>query len=265
MKEVTLAQVIESLKTVGVCPGEGVLVHSAIQYLGRPAGGVEMYKNAFDAVLGPEGTLAVPAFNFGFARGEPFDPSQTPSEKMGAFAEFVRRLPEAKRSPHPMQSVAVVGRWAADIAARETPSAFDPGSAFDRMLELDFRMVLLGATIQFASIVHYSEQKARVPYRYWKTFRGTIVRNGVGVAAECRMFARDLELDPENDFTPVQRWLEGQGLWRQVRLNYGYVAACKLRDVVAAADDLLSRDAWALVRGGERLKKRFETGNDGKG
>lgn len=264
MKEVTLEQVVDSLKAVGIGRGDGVLVHSAIQYFGRPVGGVQMYWKAFEAVLGPEGTLAVPTFNFGFARGEPFDARHTPSERMGLLAEYIRCLPNARRSPHPLQSLAVVGRWAADIAGRDTPSAFDPGSGFERMLELDFLMVLLGASIQVASIVHYSEQKAQVPYRYWKTFQGTVVRDGVAVATEYRMFARDLALDPQNDFRPVQSWLEGRGLWRQARLNYGHVAACRLRDVVAAADDLLAHNPWALVKDGERMRRlAAEMGRDG--
>lgn len=256
MKEVTLEQVVQSLRAVGVGRGGGVLLHSAIQYFGRPVGGVEMYWKALVEVLGPEGTLAVPAFNFAFARGEPFDVQRTPSDQMGVLSEYVRSLPQAKRSPHPLQSIAVVGRWAEDIADRDTASAFDPGSAFERMLELDFEMVLLGASIQVASIVHYSEQKAQVPYRYWKTFRGTVVRGGAAAVREYRMFARDLALDPQNDFGPVQTWLEARGLWRQTRLNYGHVAACRLGDVVAAADDLLAHDPWALVRDGERVKQQ---------
>ncbi len=77
-----------------------------------------------------EGTLAVPAFNFGFARGEAYDPQSAPSIGMGAFSEYVRQRPEALRTTHPTQSLAVAGRWAKDLAERDTASAFDPGSAF---------------------------------------------------------------------------------------------------------------------------------------
>lgn len=256
MQAITLGLLIDGLRQVGIGQGDGVLVHSAIQYLGRPEGGVDLYRLAFEQVLGPDGTLAVPAFNFGFARGATFDARSTPSEQMGVFAEHIRTLPQARRSAHPLQSVAVIGRHAADVAGRDTPSAFDPGSAFERMLELDFKAVFLGATIQVASIVHYSEQKARVPYRTWKTFEGTVVRQGQPVAAACRMYARDLALDPQNDFAPVQRHLEAAGSWRQMRLNYGNVAACRMQDIVDAADRLLAEDAWALVRDGQALRQQ---------
>jgi aminoglycoside N3'-acetyltransferase len=239
--------VAEVLRRVGVEAGDGVLVHAAIQYLGRPSGGVGLYWHAFRQVLGDAGTLAVPTFNFGFARGLPFDRGNTPSEEMGVFAEHIRGLPEARRSAHPLQSIAAIGRHADDLASRDTPSAFDPGSGFERMLDLNFKMVLLGAGIKVASIVHYSEQKNQVPYRYWKDFEGTIIEEGRPRTAVYRMFARDLDLDPRMDFTPVQRALEQKGRWTQAKLNYGKVALCPLREVAAAADELLQQDPWALV------------------
>jgi aminoglycoside 3-N-acetyltransferase len=263
LNEVTRDQVVECLRRIGVEAGDGVLVHAAIQYLGRPSGGVGLYWDAFRQVLGERGTLVVPTFNFGFARGLPFDTANTPSEEMGVFAEHVRCLPDAKRSPHPLQSVAVVGRHADDLARRDTPSAFDPGSAFERMLDLDFKMVLLGASIKVASIVHYSEQKNRVPYRYWKDFEGTIIEAGRPRTAVYRMFARDLALDPRMDFTPVQRTLEEEGRWTQTKLNYGKVALCPLREVVAAADELLQRDPWVLV--GNRAEVELRRSGAGRG
>ena len=94
MLQVTADQVVAALQATGVQPGDGVLVHSAIQYLGQTEGGVGMYYTslcrALDIRIGlnpgdpGSGTLVVPAFNFAFARGEPFDPQTTPSAGMGA-------------------------------------------------------------------------------------------------------------------------------------------------------------------------------------
>lgn len=247
MKNVAAKDVAAALRALGIGAGETLLCHSAVQFLGRPEGGLVMYLDAIQSVLGPEGTLAVPAFNFGFARGEPFDPVQTPAEGMGAFSEFVRRRPEARRTPHPLQSLAVFGRHALDLAARDTPSAFDPGSAFERLLELDGRLLLLGADVQAASIVHYCEQRACVPYRYWKTFSGLVNTPAGWQTRSYRMYARDLQLDPQLDLRPVQRELTARRQWRAVPLNYGRVSACSLRAFVAAAGDLLAADPWALV------------------
>ncbi|MGW8249989.1 MAG: AAC(3) family N-acetyltransferase, partial [Anaerolineales bacterium] len=116
LRQVTQQQVADTLRAAGVRPGDSLLVHSALQYLGQPIGGVGMYYMALHSILEGEptpesqfatrdsplhsGTLAVPAFNFAFARGEAYDPKSTPSVGMGAFSEYVRRLPYSLRTAH---------------------------------------------------------------------------------------------------------------------------------------------------------------------
>ena len=247
MQEVTQKQVTNCLKALGLVPGDGLLVHSAVQFLGRPAGGLKMYLEAIQEVTGPDGTLVVPTFNFGFAHGESFDPHSTPSQGMGAFSELVRQLPEARRTPHPLQSIAVVGRYADDLANRDTASAFDAGSAFERMLELDFKLLLLGADSRAVSMFHYCERRANVPYRYWKDFTGAVRTDSGWETKTYRMFVRDLELNPQLTIDPVVDYMESAGQWRSQTLNYGQVTVCKLSEFVAAADKFLAEDPWVLV------------------
>jgi aminoglycoside N3'-acetyltransferase len=236
-----------ALAAVGVTAGDGLLVHSALQFFGKPEGGLQMYLDALLAAIGPKGTLAVPTFPFTFNRGLDYDPTTTPSKDMGVFSEFVRTQPSTRRTKHPMQSLAVVGAAATDLAERDTQSAFDDASAFDRMLVLNFKLLLLGADIQAASIVHYSEQRAQVPYRYWKNFNGRIKESAQWQPRTYRMFVRDLDLDPQLRLAPIQKALEARRQWHSVALHYGKIAACSLADFVAAADALLAADAWALV------------------
>jgi aminoglycoside 3-N-acetyltransferase len=247
MHEVTQEQVVECLQALGIGQGDGLLCHSAIQFFGRPSSGVGMYLDAILAVIEEQGTLAVPAFNFGFARGEPYDPQQTPSQDMGAFSEYVRQRPEARRTTHPMQSLAVIGHYAADLTSRDTLSAFDPGSAFERMLELDFKLLLLGADVSATSIYHISEQRNLVPYRYWKDFSGLVHGEHGWQERTYRLFVRDLDLDPITTAGPVQELLQERGQWRSLVLNYGKIASCRLLDFVAAVDHFLTNDPWSLV------------------
>lgn len=264
MKKVKTAQAVAALQAVGVQPGDGLLVHSAIQYLGLPQGGAGMYYQALWSVLEDQpardndpqpleqSTLAAPAFNFAFARGEAYDPQTTPSQGMGAFSEYLRQLPFALRTPHPMQSLAVIGRFASDLASRDTASAFDSGSAFERMLELDFKLLLLGADIQAVSMLHYSEQRCAVPYRFWKEFSAPYHTRQGWQTRTYRLFARDLNIDPQRGgpriaLYPVQYALQERKLWSATALNYGQIAACRLRDFVTVLDEFLQADPWSLV------------------
>jgi aminoglycoside 3-N-acetyltransferase len=259
MLEVSQEQLLSTLRHVGVKPGDGLLVHSALQYLGKPNGGPKLYLSALMEALGiastgetdhatdATGTLAVPTFNFGFARGQAYDLQSTPSQGMGVLSEQVRTHPLAKRTPHPMQSLAVIGHYAADLANRDTPSAFDPGSAFERMLELDFSILLIGADIQAVSVLHLVEQRLSVPYRYWKEFKGEVRMPQGWESKTYRMYVRDLDIDPHIDLHPVQRRLEERRQWLSTPLNYGQVARCRMTDFVVAVSEFLERDPWSLV------------------
>jgi aminoglycoside 3-N-acetyltransferase len=247
MQEVSAEQVSLILRQLGIQAGDGLLVHSAIQFLGRPQGGAGMYLDAILDVVGPQGTVAAPTFNFAFASGEAYDPAETPSVGMGAFSEYVRRLPQARRTAHPMQSLAVIGAAADDLAGRDTLSAFDPGSAFERMLELDYKLLLLGADWRAISIIHYSEQRAGVPYRYWKDFTGPVRTTEGWQTKTYRMYSRDLDIDPQLTLEPIVEILEHCGQWKSEPLNYGRISTCRLNDFVAAADSILTADPWTLV------------------
>jgi aminoglycoside 3-N-acetyltransferase len=269
MRNVRKGQVVALLNGLGLSAGDGVLVHSALQFLGRPEAGPETYYAALCELLGipPEpaepqqavGTLAVPAFNFAFAEGNPFDPSTAPAQGMGVFSEYVRTRPGALRTPHPLQSLAVIGRHAAELAGRDTPSAFDPSSAFERLLELDFKVLLLGADIQAVSLLHYSEQRLGVPYRYWKDFSGLVRTGETWETRTYRMYVRDLQLDPQLKIYTIQDLLEARGQWRSAPLNYGQLVVFKARDFVAAADELLAHDRWIFVPTGNQPANRGST------
>jgi aminoglycoside 3-N-acetyltransferase len=238
--------IIHALKALNIHSGDGLLVHSAIQYLGRPADGLRTYYEALLDVI-EAGTLAVPTFNFAFARGEAYDPQSTPSQGMGAFSEFIRQRPEAQRTPHPLQSLAVIGKYADDLAGRDTPGAFDPGSAFERMLELGFKILLLGADVEAISMLHYSEQRMGVPYRYWKNFTAQYHTVEGWKLLTYRMYVRDLGIDPHLSLLSVQAELEARRLWHSITLNYGRISTCLIKDFVNVVDEFLKRDTWSLV------------------
>jgi aminoglycoside N3'-acetyltransferase len=107
-------------------------------------------------------------------------------------------------------------------------------------------------------MVHYCEQKQTVTYRFWKEFSGMVRCGGQQRQATYRMYARDLDLDPKIDQVPIQRALEAMGALKETRLNYGTVAACRLRDFVAVTLNLLTKDPWSLVGNLPEVQQRVQ-------
>ena len=58
----TQSEIQQSLKDLGLGPGDHVLVHSSLSSLGPVEGGAVTVVDAFLDVLSPEGTLVVPTF-----------------------------------------------------------------------------------------------------------------------------------------------------------------------------------------------------------
>ncbi len=100
--------------------GDIVFSHSNIGFFGRLEGaqnGAEICAALAEAILAriaPGGTLVVPTFTYSFPSRAVFDVEETGS-KMGLFAEWVRRHPDARRSADPCYSVAALGARAEEL------------------------------------------------------------------------------------------------------------------------------------------------------
>ncbi len=167
VKEVSRDDLRRGFGELGLRPGQTVLVHSAMRTLGRVAGGADAVVDVLLEIIGPTGTLVVPAYTFAHeAEADPIiDPRHDRSE-MGAITEAVRLRPDARRSTAFRHSFAAVGRRA-DLLAGVDPalSPFDFRSAFGVMLGLNTQVILLGVTYTSSTSHHFGELVAEVPYR----------------------------------------------------------------------------------------------------
>jgi aminoglycoside 3-N-acetyltransferase len=115
------------------------------------------------------------------------------------------------------------------------------------MLALDFKILLLGADIDAISMIHYSEQRFNVPYRYWKDFTGRVKTPGGWEERTYRMYVRDMALDPKLTLHPVRAYLIEHDQYHSVPLNYGDVSLVQMRHFVPAVDYFLAKNPYSLM------------------
>ncbi len=178
---VTTEWLVDDLRALGLRPESVVIVHSSLRSLGWVSGGPTAVVDALLEVIGPEGTLVVPAHSGDLsdpARWEAppvpvdwhatirstmpaYDPARTPTRRMGAIAEAVRTMPGALRSAHPQVSVAAVGPQAAHIVEPHdlTNDLGDP-SPMGRLHGLDADILLLGVGHGNNTMLHLAEHRA---------------------------------------------------------------------------------------------------------
>jgi aminoglycoside N3'-acetyltransferase/acyl carrier protein len=246
------SDITEVIQKSGLTSGDTVFVHSALVSLGSFSGGgfAELTGIFFDEIIniiGQNGTLVVPTFTLSFCDGNIFDQENTASENMGEFSEYVRMRSNAFRTLHPMQSVAAVGKYAEELSNKDTESAFDIGGPFDFMINLDSKVMLLGASIRYNSCIHYSEQHANVPYRYFKNFTGECIVNGQREKKTYKMHVRQLDPKPFFDQTIITNNELMKNYVISNQIGAGRIKTFPMGKFVCAASTILKGNPYAIV------------------
>ena len=137
--------------------------------MGPVDGGADAVIDGLLATVGPEGTLAMPAFNYTRPLPVPyFDPKRTPSQA-GVLTEVFRNRPGTLRSFNPTHSVAAQGKRAEEfLAGHDKVQTFGVGSPIDRLAQAGGFVLLMGVTQTANSCIHIGESHAGVKKFYWE-------------------------------------------------------------------------------------------------
>jgi aminoglycoside 3-N-acetyltransferase len=247
----TTSDIRQSLAALPFGSGDVVFCHSNIGYFGRLAGNPgrsELCEIFFDALmdrLGPSGTLIVPTYTYSFPRGDTFDPGTT-SSGMGLFAEWVREHPDSRRSADPSYSIAAIGANAVFHTADAPENSFGPGSHFHRLRDAEAKLLKLNHP--GCTYIHYVEREFGVPYRFDKSFVGTLLENGDRRASRSTIWVRYL-----SDDTLVHRPYGFEAVAREQekmvshRLGRGEITMISCRDAYDLIADTLPKRPWFLT------------------
>lgn len=177
----TRTTLANDLRRLGLEPGTDVIVHASLSSLGWVCGGAVALIEALIDVIGPEGTLVMPAHSPelsdpGRWKHPPvpeswcaiirdtmpaYDPARTPTWGLGRVAEMFRSWPGAVRSAHPTWSIAALGARALDIV-RDHPLDLSMGerSPLAKLYDLNASALLLGAGFDSVTCFHLAEYRA---------------------------------------------------------------------------------------------------------
>lgn len=247
-----------ALGRCGVTSGAVVFCHSNIGFFGRPDGAStgaaasDLVLTAFRKVLGTAGTLVVPTFSYSFGSDKPnkrFDPRDTPSV-CGMLSEYVRRLPDARRTLDPMFSVAAIGAKAEALTSGECTECFGEDSFWRRFLDTDGLIVNLNFDAG-STFVHFVECRLQVPYRADRTFFGTLIRDGGEHPHRVTYFSRRLD-DPAASpaFERFDKLARAAGYVRTATVGRGSVVSISAADTADLIADTLPREPAMLIKAG---------------
>jgi aminoglycoside 3-N-acetyltransferase len=237
-EQVTQAQLVEQLETLGVETGGVLLVHTSFRAVmpveGGPAGLIAALRRA----LGSQGTLVMPTMTDGESV---YDPCSTPSVDMGVTAETFWRQAGVVRSSHPGASFAAAGPRAREICAPQplTPP-HGPESPPGRVHALGGQVLLLGVQHSESTILHVAEAIAGVPYAV--SHPCVVVVDGV---------PEELLIDETDHccrgFGAVDGWLDAAGLQGHGSVGHAAARLFRATDAVRLAVEALRRDPLVFL------------------
>lgn len=200
-------QLADDFRALGIRGGDVVMVHASVRAVGEVAGGPDDIHLALKDALTPAGTLLMyagcPRYFDEVGRGNlsaaeeaevldklpPFEAGTARAARdHGVLVEFLRTYPGSRVNPHVARFVAW-GRHADHLfSSQPWDFAFGHGSALDRFLALDGRILLLGCDHDTVTFLHYVEHVADIPGKRVARFLVPVDQDGARVWREMQEF-----------------------------------------------------------------------------
>ena len=175
-------ELVAQLRALGLAHGDAVMVHASVRAAGTIAGGPDQIHLAIKEAIGDEGTLLMyascPEYYDEVGRGTlapdveaelreklpPFDALTARSARdNGALVELLRTYPGSRVNDHVVRFVA----WGAQadhlLAPQPWDFAFGAGSALERFVALDGKILMLGSDHDTVTFLHYTEHVGDFP------------------------------------------------------------------------------------------------------
>ncbi len=216
----TSDDLISKFKELGIKEGDVILVHSSFNSLGNISNDPDEVINALLTVLGKNGTLIVPTFNFDFCNGKLFNVNETPSQ-MGIITEFVRKNPSSIRTKDPVYSFAIMGKLKDELGKLVYDSCYGKDSMFSQLRKYNGKILIIGLAYNDSmTFFHHIEEMEGCDYRYFKEFSGNIIDfDGINKKTKIKIFVRNLEKKVETDVDKMGVILENDGLVNSIKIG----------------------------------------------
>jgi aminoglycoside 3-N-acetyltransferase len=235
MISISQSDIFRTLKKIGIKEGDSVLVHSSIGLMfGVQSNPSQLLYSSIREIIKDSGTIIAPTFTFSSCQGKVFDITQTQSE-VGDFSNYVLSLKDSFRSFHPIHSVAAVGPNAEYICNHESPSSFGKNSSYNKIIDFNVHVLLIGVGINYLSLIHQVEEDLSVPYRFYKEFDIKVRENKSYKYLKVPYFARYLDRVTEYDYIKREAALLDSNTFQEIKLGWGvikYGYAKKIYDIL---------------------------------
>ena len=208
--------------------------------------------------------IALPSFTFTYCEKGVYDSVKSKSET-GVLPELIQiNLPEATRTIDPVYSFVCLGKELNKFNSKKEFSAFGNGSIFEFFEKVNANIVLIDVGWNYCTQFHRYEEINKVPYRSYKLFNGIIRNNNKTLKTTKKIYVRDLDLNPINDFSPIIKFLNNKNKIRSIKYQNIKIQSTSVKHISNAANKILKKDVFALLKNKSQINKKLFYKNENK-
>lgn len=237
-KKYNADDLIGKMASMGMERGDIVFLHSSMMEFYNYQGTAGEFVEKLIAFLGPDGTLAMPAYpknklslcksckaeDF-HSTDDPvkFDVINTPTGA-GYLPEFFRRMPGVKRSINIQHSVCAIGKWADYLTSEHHLSltAWDEKSPYYKLTLLNAKVFSLGLPSFVSTVIHCTESLLYGKYEYFNPFFDQVIKYNYldenGKQGTHTMRTSFIERRPNRKLHLVRKYFE-KGKYKKGRIS----------------------------------------------
>ena len=251
----------KALHELGVQEGDLLCVHSSYdEFLGF-TGNVGDAIRILQDLVGADGGLMMPTQPFrtsavDYVRSHPVtDLARAPS-LMGLMTEILRRTRGAARSVHPTHPVAVWAARGLDLIRNdwEARTPCGRGTAYERLLEVDGKILMLGTGLQPMTFYHCVEEliEPLMPFSPFTADEFTLQsRDAQGKVYVSRMRLFEPGTSGRRRMELLIPELKARGFWKESRVGRLDIILLRAADVLEACRSMAHRGEFCYIPAGQ--------------
>ena len=180
--------------------------------------------NILQDIIGHNGNLIFPTYNWDFCKGKTFDYRKTIS-KTGSLTQKALDRKDFKRTKHPIYSFAVWGKDQDYLTSLDYKDSFGADSIFGWFEKVQAKNLIINVSYQHsATFVHFLEERNKVNYRFIKDFTAKYTdENGNTSIQTYSMFVRYLDKEVITTIDPMQEVFVKNGAVKETMLVNSYL------------------------------------------
>ena len=249
----TKEDLLKCLKEMELTGKEAIMVHSSMKSIGEVDGGADTVVDAFMEFF-KEGLFMTPTHTWDQMSAEysVFDRETEPA-CVGIIPNVFRKREGVIRSLHPTHSIAAYGKGAEEFLKGEenATSPCPPGGCWDRLRDIDAKILLLGVTHTRNTYIHSVDEVMGIPDRLTDepTLMHIVMPDGTQKDVQMfRHFNKTLQTGNFSDeFDKMKQAFYDLGAAKEVKFGDAACILCDAKKIFDVCYKLFSIDANCVI------------------